>query len=96
MSQDELHRIANDTTPDGIQVPNTLAGFIVWGIAKFGTGVAVAAVFGWGIVHVYADMRADRAQLLEAYRDAIHTMESVATKLEAQTDAIEDLRRVTP
>jgi hypothetical protein len=96
MSQDELHRIANDTTPDVVNVPNTGQGFIVWAIAKFGTGIVVAGVFGWGIVHVYTDMRNDRQQLLDAYKDAIQTMQSVATKLDAQTEAIDDLRRVTP
>jgi hypothetical protein len=93
MSQEELYKIANDTTPEVIQVPNTWQGFIVWAIAKFGTGIVVAGVFGWGIVHVYADMRNDRQQLLDAYKDAIQVMQSVATKLDAQTDAIEDLSR---
>jgi hypothetical protein len=93
MSQEELHGIANHDTPSGIEVPNTWQGLIVWALARFGVGIAVAGVFGWGIVEVYADMRADRAQLLDAYKDAIHVMQAVATKLDAQTDAIEDLRR---
>ena len=91
MSQDELHRIATHDTPDPIQVPNTWQGLVVWACARFGVGIAVAGVFGWGIVHVYSDMRADREQLLDAYLDAIQVMQSVASKLEAQTDAIEDL-----
>jgi hypothetical protein len=93
MSQDELHRLANADTPEPIQVPNTWQGLIVWALARFGVGIAVAGVFGWGIVHVYSDMRADREQLLGAYKDAIQVMQSVAQKLEAQTDAIEDLSR---
>jgi cell division protein FtsB len=93
MSQDELHSIATTDTPEAIQVPNTWQGLIVWALARFGVGIAVAGVFGWGIVHVYTDMRSDRQELLEAYRDAIHVMQAVTQKLEAQTDAIEDLRR---
>lgn len=93
MSQEELHALANRDTPEPIQVPNTWQGLVVWALARFGVGIAVAGVFGWGIVHVYADMRADRAQLLDAYKDAIQVMQSVATKLEAQTDAIEDMNR---
>lgn len=93
MSQDELHRIANHDTPEAIQVPNTWQGLVVWALARFGVGIAVAGVFGWGIVHVYTDMRSDREQLLDAYKDAIQVMQSVATKLDAQTDAIEDLSR---
>lgn len=93
MSQDELHGLANRDTPEPIQVPNTWQGLIVWALARFGVGIAVAGVFGWGIVQVYADMRADRAQLLDAYKDAIQVMQSVTTKLEAQTDAIEDISR---
>lgn len=93
MSQDELHRIANADTPEPVQVPNTWQGLIVWALAKFGSGIVVAGVFGWGIVHVYADMRADRAQLLDAYKDAIQVMQAVSSKLDAQTDAIEDLGR---
>lgn len=93
MSQDEIHSIATRDTPEQIEVPNTWQGLVVWALARFGVGIAVAGVFGWGIVHVYADMRSDREQLLEAYKDAIQVMQSVATKLEAQTDAIEELRR---
>lgn len=93
MSQDELHSIANATTPEPISVPNTWQGLIVWAAVKFGSGIVVAAVFGWGIVHVYTDMRNDREQLLAAYKDAIQVMQSVASKLDAQTDAIEDLSR---
>jgi cell division protein FtsB len=93
MSQDELHHIASRDTPDQIDVPNTWQGLVVWALARFGVGIAVAAVFGWGIVHVYADMRADREQLLDAYKDAITVMQSVAAKLEAQTEAIEDIAR---
>lgn len=92
MSQDELHTIATRDTPDAIDVPNTWQGLIVWALARFGVGIAVAGVFGWGIVHVYQDMRADREQLLDAYKDAIAVMQSVASKLEAQTDAIDSLR----
>jgi hypothetical protein len=93
MSQEELHDIANRDTPDPIQVPNTWQGLIVWALARFGVGIAVAGVFGWGIVHVYSDMRADRLQLLDAYKDAISVMQNVAMKLESQTEAIEDLSR---
>jgi hypothetical protein len=92
MSRDELHSIATRDTPDAIEVPNTWQGLIVWALARFGVGIAVAGVFGWGIVHVYQDMRSDREQLLNAYLDAIQVMQSVSTKLEAQTDAIEALR----
>lgn len=93
MSQEELHGIANHDTPSGIEVPNTWQGLIVWALARFGVGIAVAAVFGWGIVHVYTDMRNDRAQLLDAYKDAILVMQSLTQKLSDQTDAIEDLGR---
>jgi hypothetical protein len=93
MSQDELHAIATRDTPDAIQVPNTWQGLIVWAVARFGIGVLVSGVFGWGIVHVYQDMRSDREQLLDAYRDSIQVMQSVATKLEEQTKAIDDLSR---
>ena len=93
MSQDELHHIATRDTPEAIQVPNTWQGLIVWALARFGVGIAVAGVFGWGIVHVYADMRADREQLLDAYKDAISVMQSVATKLEDQTEAIKEIAR---
>jgi hypothetical protein len=93
MSQDELHAIANRETPEPVEVPNTWQGLIVWALAKFGSGLVVAGVFGWGIVHVYSDMRADRLQLLDAYKDAIIVMQSVAAKLDAQTDAIEEINR---
>lgn len=91
MSQDELHDLAQRDTPSKIEVPNTWQGLIVWGVARFGSGIVIAAVFGLATMEVYQDMREDRHELAEAYREATRVMQDVALRLEDQTQAIEKL-----
>jgi hypothetical protein len=93
MSKDELHSIAVADTPSEIVIPNTWQGLIVWAVARFGVGLIVAAVFCYGIITIYADMRTDRSQLMDAYRDNTRCIESFANKLTEQTKAIEEAHR---
>lgn len=93
MSKDELHSIATADTPEAIQIPNTWQGLIVWAIARFGVGLIVAAVFCYGIVVIYGDMRVDRTQLMDAYRDNTRAIEQFGSRMQEQTKAIEEAHR---
>lgn len=93
MSQDEIHQIANADTPEAIQIPNTWQGLIVWAVARFGVGILVAGVFAYGISVIYTDMRTDRAQLMDAYRDNTKAIETFSIKVADQTKAIEEAHR---
>jgi hypothetical protein len=93
MSKDEIHSIATVDTPSDIQIPNTWQGLIVWAVARFGVGLIVAAVFCYGIITIYADMRTDRTQLMDAYRDNTKAIEQFGSRLAEQTKAIEEAHR---
>jgi hypothetical protein len=90
MSQNELTSVANADTPENVTVPNTWQGLIVWALARFGVGIVVAGVFGYSTTIVYADLRADRAALMDAYRDNIQAVEKFTHAIEDLTDRIED------
>jgi hypothetical protein len=90
MSQDELHSIARADTPRDIEIPNTWQGLIVWAVARFGVGILVAAVFGYATTEVYSDMREDRQQLLEAYRDNIRAIQIFSNKMDTLSESIDD------
>lgn len=89
MSQDELHQAAQADTPHGVEVPNTPNGIILWLLGRFG----VAVVFAASTFYVYQDMRADRAELFNAYRQNIEVIAGFKSVLEQQTREISALRR---
>lgn len=95
MGKDELHDIAQSDTPSAIEVPKTWQGLIVWAVARFGVGILVAAVFGYATTIVYADMRADRAELFRAYLQNAEVMQSMTTAIRRNTEAIEQFVRDT-
>ena len=89
MSKDEIHEIAQADTPEAVRVPETWQGLIVWAAARFGIGLIIAAVFAYGLAVVYADMRADRAELFKAYLDNSAVMQEVKAGLQENTRAIQ-------
>ena len=93
MSQDELHGIAQRESPREVEIPNTWQGLVVWAIAKFGVGIAVAGVFGWAVTVIYADLRRDRDQLMNAYRDNITVMQVFTQQIENLENTIDEAHR---
>lgn len=91
MSQDDLHNIANRTSPDEIYVPNTLQGLIVWAVAKFGVGILASIVLGYAVTHVYADLTALNNRVLTAFEQ--QTAAATANR-EAVLQMAETLRRI--
>lgn len=87
MSKDELHRIAQADTPEDVRIPETWQGLVVWAVARFGIGLLIAAVFAYGLGVVYADMRADRAELFRAYLQNAEVMIEVKEGLQSNTEA---------
>jgi hypothetical protein len=57
MSREEIHRYAQENTPDEIHVPNSWPALIVWAVGKFGVSILLAASFAYAVVTVYADGR---------------------------------------
>jgi hypothetical protein len=93
MSRDDLHSVANADTPRDIEIPNTWQGLIVWAVARFGVGIFVAIVFGFATKEVYSDMRADRLQLLDAYRDNTRAIQEFSSRVQSLQEAMDDAHR---
>jgi hypothetical protein len=91
MSQNELHTIANSTSPDYVQVPNTIMGLIVWATAKFGIGVIGFMVLGYAITHVYSDLTVLNNRVLAAFE---RQTEAATANKEAIQRVADTLRRI--
>jgi hypothetical protein len=76
MSRTELHKIANQTSPPEIDIPDTWMGIIVWAVAKFGIGVIISGVFAFATVRVYEDLTALNVRVLTAFEHQTRVAES--------------------
>lgn len=85
--KDALVRVANDDSPETINIPNTWAGIAAWLVARLGIGLVIAAVFGFATKSIYMDMRADRAELMKAYVDNTVAMNALANQIKEQNTA---------
>lgn len=88
MSREELHQTAQADTPAHVEIPATTNGLILWLLGRFG----VAVVFALSTFYVYQDMRADRAELFNAYQRNIEVISGFKSVLENQTREIQELR----
>jgi len=91
MSQDDLHTIANRTSPDEIQIPNSWQALIVWAVAKFGVGILATIVLGYAVSHVYSDLTALNNRVLTAFEQ--QTQAATANR-EAVLQMAETLKRI--
>lgn len=88
MSQDDLHNTAQVDTPQHVDIPNNTNGILLWLLGRFG----VAVVFAASTFYVYQDMRADRKELFEAYKQNIEVMRDFKNALDLQGRQINDMR----
>jgi len=91
MSQTELHSIANSTTPDYIQVPNTFVGLLVWATAKFGLGIVGVGLLGFAVTEVYSDLTDLNNRVLLAFEKQT---EAATANKEAVEQVAETLKRI--
>jgi len=89
MSREELHDAAQADTPASVEIPNTTNGLILWLLGRFGVAVAFAAA----TYFVYQDMRSDRKELFEAYRQNTEVIRDFKNTIENQGRQFEELRR---
>jgi len=79
MSQDELHQIANASTPAEVYVPNTIPALAVWALTKFGVGF----VFAIMLVPVYLDLKESNKNMMDITRANIQAMQALANEVRA-------------
>lgn len=85
MSREELHDLAQKDSPEGVNIPNSWRGLISWAVIRFGVGILIAVVFGLMLKEVYRDMRADRAELFQAYVKSAEAFSRHASAMEGMT-----------
>lgn len=89
MSKTQLAKIANNDTPEAIEVPGTWPGILAWVLGRFGLGVGVAVVFGWFTVRVYEDLQRQNDRILDAFRqqtvsnaEHVHAIRELSKRIE--------------
>jgi hypothetical protein len=89
MSKTQLVEIANNDTPQAVQVPSNWPGILAWVLGRFGLGVGVAAVFGWFTVRVYEDLQRQNERVLDAFRqqtissgEHVHAIRELSKRIE--------------
>jgi len=94
MSREDLHAVAEQTTPASVTVPSTWGGLIVWAVGKWGAG----AVFLVLLVPVYQDLKASNNRLADISNKNVQVLEALANKIEASNQAVtrldDALRRI--
>jgi hypothetical protein len=90
MSKEEIHDIAESTTPPEINVPRTWAGLVVWALGKWGIGIVFLAL----LVPVYQDLKTSNARIYgiiersaEVSTQNVRAMEALAAKIESSNAA---------
>jgi Holliday junction resolvasome RuvABC endonuclease subunit len=95
MSQDEIHHVAKNDTPEGVQVPNTFAGLVMWAVGRFGGAAIIAIAAAYALIKIYTDMQVQNAQMIgdqKAVNAVVVEMVRETTKATgASTDAISEL-----
>lgn len=100
MRKEKLVEIANNDTPQEVEISGNWPGIIAWMLGRFGLGVGVAIVFGWFTVRVYGDLQRQNDRVLEAFRqqtssnaEHVHAVRELAKRIEeAHRRATEDLK----
>jgi hypothetical protein len=90
MSRNELHDLAQATTPPDVSVPNTIVGLIVWATGRFGVGIVLASAFGWAVVHVYLDLQKLNDRVLTAFEMSASAAAQTASAIRELTKAIDE------
>jgi hypothetical protein len=94
MSKEELHELAQSSTPAEISVPETWGGLLIWAVGKWGVGIVFLAL----LVPVYQDLKLSNSRWADQATQNIRVMEALAAKIEASNSAIarldDSLRRL--
>lgn len=85
MSTDQIHAHATATTPQGVEIPKTYAGLIVWAVGKWGAG----AVFLGMLFPVYQDLKASNQRVADISVANVEVLRALALRIDAATERIE-------
>lgn len=83
MSRSGLHRVAQESTPQSVQVPPTIQGLLVWAVGEFGGVAIILAGFAYGLHIVYGDLKATNERVLTLVEHQTKAMADTAAGLES-------------
>lgn len=84
MSTDDLHAHANQSTPQGVEIPKTYTGLLVWAIGKWGVGVVFLAL----LVPVYQDLKSSNQRLADISVANVEVLRALAARVDAATERV--------
>lgn len=90
MSTDTIHQIAQNDTPAAVEVPNSLAGLLVWAAGRFGGGAVIGLLCLVGLNTVYQDMKETNRVLLTVVQENVKVNVQTVGALEAMRADIRD------
>ncbi|NQX00556.1 hypothetical protein HQ447_07830 [bacterium] len=85
MTTENIHQLAEATTPKEVEIPKTYAGLIVWAIGKWGIGVVFAAF----LIPVYQDLKASNQRLADISQANVEVLTALATKIDATNQQVQ-------
>ncbi len=92
MSKDELIDLAEQTTPQSVQIPPTWTGLVVWAISKWGVGIVGFLM----VIPLYQDLKASNEKMATLSGANIQVLQALAQKVEdgnQRTSRLEDAIR---
>ena len=93
MSSETLHAIAQNDTPEAVNVPKDFNGLIVWAIGRFGGGLLMAMACAWALSKVYEDHAKQTDRMMTLLESRAATDSQLATAMLSFKASIEELAR---
>jgi len=88
----QIAKVANEDTPARVEVPDTLTGLAIWAVGRFGSGVVMAAAFGYAASVVYKDDHALIGRVMTAFEVRSKTDSDLAGAIVGFTKVLNDMR----
>jgi hypothetical protein len=85
VTTENLHQVAAASTPQGVEIPKTYTGLIVWAIGKWGIGIVFAAF----LIPVYQDLKASNQRLADISQANVQVLTALATKIDATNQQVQ-------
>jgi hypothetical protein len=84
---EQLRKIAKESTPENVEVPNTYTGLLVWAVGKWGIGVVFAAF----LIPVYQDLKESNQRLADISQANVQVLTALAQKVELTSHIVQRL-----
>lgn len=87
-----VHEFAQKDSPSHVNVPNTWAGLIAWGVIRYGTTILTAIVFFMAAKQFYLDFKEQNTVVMQALISQSTINAQTISALESMRKSIDDNR----